>query len=311
MGRTEMRVSLLGQGGGGPSQLGQRTDVDQPGIDRLIAAGIEAGINFFDTAESYGESEVILGQALAGVERDRYFLASKVSYKNRRGDGRIINAKELVERLDRSLERLGTDYLDLYQMHGLEAGDVGPVLSDLIPELERQRRAGRIRAIGVSELWEVDGPHEALLKCLPDGPFDTTMVGYNLLNSCAEDALFDVCREHDIGVIVMFAVRRAMSDAARRNEIFAELVKDGSLDPDSVDAADPLGWVLRDGVGSIPEAAYRFALEPNVVGTVLTGTSKIEHLRHNLAAVAAGPLPPDLRREIRERYGQLTQSLGT
>jgi L-galactose dehydrogenase len=306
-----MRVSLLGQGGGGPSQLGQKTDVDQPGIDRLVAAGIEAGINFFDTAEVYGESEVILGKALAGVQRDRYFLASKVSYKNRRGDGKIITAAELVERLDRSLERLGTDHLDLYQVHGLDPEDADAVVTDLIPELERQRRAGRIRHIGVTELWEVDGPHEALLKCLPNGPFDTAMTGYNLLNSCAEDALFAVCREHDIGVIVMFAVRRAMSDAVRRNEIFAELAKDGSLDADTVDADDPLGWVLRDGVGSIPEAAYRFALEPDVVGTVLTGTSKIEHLRQNLAAVAAGPLPAALRAEIRARYGHLTRPLGT
>ena len=306
-----MRVSLLGQGGGGPSQLGQKTDVDQPGINRLIAAGIEAGINFFDTAEVYGESEVILGRALVGVERDRYFLASKVSYKNRRGDGKIITGTELAERLERSLERLGTDHLDLYQVHGLEAGDVEPVLSELIPELERQRRAGRIRAIGVSELWEVDGPHEALLKCLPNGPFDTAMVGYNLLNSSAEDGLFAVCRENDVGVIVMFAVRRAMSDPARRGEIFAELVETGLLEADTVDAGDPLGWIARDGAGSVPEAGYRFALEPDVVGTVLTGTSKVDHLRENLAAVAAGPLPPDLRREIRERYGHLTRSLGT
>ncbi len=306
-----MRVSLLGQGGGGPSQLGQKTDVDQPAINHLVAAGIEAGINFFDTAEVYGESEVILGKALAGVRRDSYFLASKVSYKNRRGDGKIIDAKELAEHLDRSLERLGVEHLDLYQLHGLEAGDVEPVLSDLIPELERQRRAGRIRHIGVTELWEIDGPHEALLKCLPGGPFDTAMVGYNLLNSCGEDGLFDVCRENDVGVIVMFAVRRAMSDALRRAEIFAELVEDESLDGATVDADDPLGWLVGDGADSVPEAAYRFALEPDVVGTVLTGTSKIEHLRQNLAAVAAGPLPAALRAEIRERYGHLTKSLGT
>ena len=109
----------------------------------------------------------------------------------------------------------------------------------------------------------------------------------------------------------MFAVRRAMSDALRRAEIFAELVEDESLDGATVDADDPLGWLVGDGADSVPEAAYRFALEPDVVGTVLTGTSKIEHLRQNLAAVAAGPLPAALRAEIRERYGHLTQSLGT
>jgi L-galactose dehydrogenase len=311
LGRTEMQVSLLGQGGGGPSQLGQRTDVDQAGIDHLIAAGLEAGVNFFDTAEVYGDSEAILGRALAAVDRDRYFLASKVSYKDRRSDGKIIDAAELGKRLDRSLERLGIDYLDVYQFHGLEAEDVDPVMTDLMPEMERQRQAGKICFIGVSELWETDGAHEGLLKCLPGGHFDTAMVGYNLLNSCAEDELFDVCRENDVGVIVMFAVRRAMTDPARRREIFDELVTGGFLDRDDVDGDDPLAWMLQDGVGSVPEAGYRFALEPDIVGTVLTGTSKVEHLRQNLAAVESGPLPAKLRVAIRERYGHLTRALGT
>ncbi len=311
LGRTEMQVSLLGQGGGGPSQLGQRTDVDQTGIDRLIAAGIDAGVNFFDTAEIYGESEAILGRALGGVDRERYFLASKVTYKNRRGDGKIIDAAELGKRLEGSLRRLRVDYLDVYQFHGLEAADVDPVMTDLMPEMERQRRAGKVRFIGVSELWAVDGAHAALLKCLPGGHFDTAMVGYNLLNSCAEDELLDVCRENNVGVIVMFAVRRAMTDAARRREIFEDLVKDGLLNRDDVDGDDPLAWIVGDEVGSVPEAGYRFALEPDVVGTVLTGTSKVEHLRQNLAAVESGPLPAKLRVAIRERYGHLTQALGT
>jgi aryl-alcohol dehydrogenase-like predicted oxidoreductase len=123
--------------------------------------------------------------------------------------------------------------------------------------------------------------------------------------------LFDVCRENDVGVIVMFAVRRAMTDPARRREIFDELVTGGFLDRDDVDGDDPLAWMLQDGVGSVPEAGYRFALEPDIVGTVLTGTSKVEHLRQNLAAVESGPLPAKLRVGIRERYGHLTRALGT
>ena len=184
-------------------------------------------------------------------------------------------------------------------------------MTNLMPEMERQRRAGKIRFIGVSELWEKDGPHTALLQCLPGGQFDTAMVGYNLLNSSAEDKLFDACRENDVGVIVMFAVRRAMTDTTRRREIFEDLVNSGFLEREGVDGADPLGWLVGDGVASVSEAGYRFALEPDVVGTVLTGTSRVDHLRQNVAAVAGGPLPPDLRRAIRERYGHLTQALGT
>ena len=101
-----------------------------------------------------------------------------------------------------------------------------------------------------------------------------------------------------------------MTDLGRRREIFEDLVKGGFLDRADVDGDDPLGWLVESGVGSVAEAGYRFALEPDVVGTVLTGTSSVDHLRQNLAAVASGPLPSKLRAEIAKKYGQLTRALG-
>ena len=310
LGRTGIQVSLLGQGCGGPSQLGQRTNVDQAGIDRLITLGLDAGINFFDTAEAYGNSETILGNALTRVQRDDYYLASKFTYRSSNAERKIISPKDLRRRLHQTLRCLKVECLDLYQIHGLQLEDVDSVMNDLVPELERQRQAGRIRFIGVTELWDHDGRHNTLMECVPSGQFDTAMIGYNLLNSCADDLLFEICRRENIGVIIMFAVRRAMSDLARRQQIFDRLVEEGSLEIDALDTPDPLAWLVSKEVSSVKEAGYRFAIDPDVVGTVLTGTSKEQHLTQNLSAITAGPLPKTLHSEIKSRYGHLTQPLG-
>ncbi|MCY4352872.1 MAG: aldo/keto reductase, partial [Gemmatimonadetes bacterium] len=74
LGRTGLKVSIIGIGGGGPTQMGQKTGVDQAGVNRLVQRALDLGINFFDTAAAYGESETILGNALKGVPRDDYIL---------------------------------------------------------------------------------------------------------------------------------------------------------------------------------------------------------------------------------------------
>jgi len=310
LGGTELEVSVISQGCGGPSRLGQNTCVDQDGINALIRCGIESGINLFDTAAAYGNSEEILGSALKPFARDDYFLATKFSYKDKGGEaGDIVDVDQIRKSLDHSLDKLQADYIDVYQIHGLQLEHVDVVCNELLPELERQKQAGKIRFIGVTELWGRDGDHRALLDCVPCGRFDTAMVGYNLLNFSADDALFDMCIKHDLGVLIMFAVRRSLSDLGHRRKLFAELVKKGHIDEQIVGPDDPLGWILDHGVDSITEAGYRFAMQPRGVSTVLTGTSNIEHLDSNLCAAGAGPLPGKTMAEIRSRFGHIKHSL--
>ena len=84
LGRTGLKVSLLSQGTGGPSQFGQNRGLLQAEQDRLIRRCLDLGINLFDTHESYGDSEAILGRALDGVPRDDYILVTKWAYPTRR-----------------------------------------------------------------------------------------------------------------------------------------------------------------------------------------------------------------------------------
>src|SRR5437870_1026053 len=95
LGRTGLRVSVASLGAGGPSRLGQQTHGDEAQSQRVIHRALELGINLFDTAANYGDSEAILGRALGAVPRDRYFIATKFSPYH--PDGSIIAPEDLVQ----------------------------------------------------------------------------------------------------------------------------------------------------------------------------------------------------------------------
>lgn len=106
-GRTDLQVSLVGLGSGGPSQLGQKSGVLEADAARVVRRALDLGINLIDTSAAYGESEVILGRALKDVPRDRYVLATKFHGTGREAGGEELRpAGALTRSLDRSLQRL-------------------------------------------------------------------------------------------------------------------------------------------------------------------------------------------------------------
>ena len=103
LGRTGLRVSLLGIGTGGPSNFGQSTGVPEADIHRLVKRALDVGVNIFDTAAGYRDSEAILGRALKGVPRDRYYLATKF---NPEREEEVVKPEDVVASVERSLTRL-------------------------------------------------------------------------------------------------------------------------------------------------------------------------------------------------------------
>lgn len=157
-----------------------------------LEAALDAGITTFDTAEDYGagHSERMLARAL-GHRRDEIVLATKVSWDHLRAD-------QVVEACERSLRSLGTDVIDLYQIHW-PAGSFGsePVpLEESMEALVRLRQAGKIRAIGVSNF---DLPQ--LRKACALGPVDSLQPAYSLLWRHAERELVPFCRAHGVAVL--------------------------------------------------------------------------------------------------------------
>ena len=308
LGRTGLQVSLTSLGSGGPSLLGQTHGTTPAAARRLVNRALHHGINFFDTAAGYDESELLLGHALANVPRHDFILATKYSPVDTSGD--VVTADEVRKSVNRSLDRLGLDHVDVMQVHGLEAQHYKQIVDVHLPVLHEAQAAGKIRYLGVTERFDGDPLHEMFSLMVADGHFDTFMVGYNFLHQTAERSLLQAATLSNIGVIVMVAVRRTMANPRRLRETIADLKTQGLLAFDAVPLDKPLDWLVHGDVASIPEAAYRYVLEPPEVSTVLTGTANPDHLDANVAAMSKGPLPTSDRQRLQALFGHLDLGLG-
>ncbi|MAG35171.1 MAG: aldo/keto reductase [Dehalococcoidia bacterium] len=308
LGRTDLQVSLVGLGTGGPSNLGQNTGVSPTDASNLVRHALDLGINLIDTSEAYGESEAILGQGLRGVPRERYVLATK--FFNYQGETGLRPAGTLTRALDGSLQRLGVDYVDVYQLHGVRPGRYQPVVEQYLPELRRCQEQGKCRFLGLSEFYMEDGPHATLRSTLADEHFDTIMVGYNLLGGNARRFVLPEAHRRDVGVLVMFAVRQALSRPDALRATITELKARGVLAPDAVPDDDPLGWLVHDDVPSVVSAAYKFAAAHPAVSSVLTGTGNREHLEENVRSMLGPPLPAADYERLLAIFGPVNEPVG-
>ena len=175
---------------------------------------------------------------------------------------------------------------------------------DLIPVLHDLQRAGKIRHLGVTELFEQDTSHSMLQRALIDDVFDVVMVGFNLLNPSARRLVFPQTRARNVGVLVMFAVRAALSRPERLAGILAELLERGEI-PEGA-TLDFLG-----DAAAITEAGYRFCRHEPGVDVVLGGTSRIDHLLANLAAMERGPLSASALAELERLFGNVESVSGS
>src|SRR5262245_61006903 len=133
LGRTNLQVSLLGLGGGGRSRLGRASNATPEDIHRLVRAALDLGINLFDTAADYG-TEDILGDALRGVARDSVVISTKFGPTTRDGDFR--DPADLRPTIERSLQRLHTDHVDVLYLHGVRADRYAAICERFLAPLQ-------------------------------------------------------------------------------------------------------------------------------------------------------------------------------
>jgi len=306
LGRTGAEVSVAGLGCGGASRLGMARGADVHQAAGVVRRAIDLGVTFIDTARAYGTEEAV-GEAICG-RRGELFVSTKAGPG--RGD-RLISASELGAVIDTSLRSLATDYIDLYHLHGVAPAQYEHCIEVLLPEMKSQQAAGKIRFVGVTEMFGGDTGHEMLARALPEEHFDVVMTGFNLLNPSARTKVFPLTLEHDVGTLIMFAVRRALSDPAALGETVTKLISRGEVDAGLVDAGDALGFLRgRSDVGSVTEAAYRFCRHEPGAQVVLTGTGDAAHLEANIAAILAPPLAPDLLDKLKGAFGTVASVSG-
>ena len=148
LGRTGLQVSLVGLGTGGPSLMGQQAGMAFEQQYRLVHGALDLGVNLFDTASAYRDSEVLLGRALADVPRHRYILATKCMPFAADEAKSLIDVDELRGQCERSMRRLGVDYIDVYQLHVVPPDRYDEVVDKLHAIREHIGPFGRLLYVG-------------------------------------------------------------------------------------------------------------------------------------------------------------------
>lgn len=312
LGRTDQQVSAVGLGCGGHSRLGMAQGASTAEAADLVRHAIDLGITFIDTAMSYGTEEAV-GQAIAGRSRDSLYISTK-SWAGTGGAQTVpalLSADQFTANLDASLKRLGTDYVDLFHLHGVSLEQLPHACEVLVPEMRRQQQAGKIRHIGITEIFRFDTAHQMLQAAIPTGDFDVVMAGFNILNQSARSSIFPLTKKHDVATLIMFAVRRALNTVQNTAEAVAELVEKGEVDASAINPADPLDFLRADPqIKSQVEAAYRFCRHEPGANVVLTGTGKPAHLEENIASILAPALPADVAARLDDVFGAATSASG-
>jgi aryl-alcohol dehydrogenase-like predicted oxidoreductase len=301
LGRTGLDVSVAGLGCGGPSRLGMATGRTEDESIAVVHAAMDAGINLLDTAEVYGTEEIV-GKATRS-RRDDVVIATKAWWQNREGAIRSPNA--VTHALDASLERLGTDHVDVYFLHGVTPDVYEDVAAALVPTLQRLRDEGKVRFMGVTEHFGSDTTHVMLQRALQDDWIDVVMLGFSILNQCARDTVLRQTQSGDVGTLNMFAVRRALSRPEEMRKQIGELAEQGLLDGE-IDADDPLGFLVHEhGAESVVDAAYRFCRWEPGIDVVLTGTGSVDHLKENVASLERPPLPDEDAARLKQIFSRV------
>jgi aryl-alcohol dehydrogenase-like predicted oxidoreductase len=297
LGASGFKVSVLGFGagtfGGKGALFNAWGDTDVAQARRLIDLCLEAGVNFFDTADVYSEgaSETILGEALAG-RRDRAVISTKLTL--RAGDGpNDVGASRhhLLRAVDRALQRLRTDYIDLLQLHHFDAAtpvdSVMSTLDDLV-------RSGKVLYIGASNYsgWQLMKA-QAVADRYGYAKFVAHQVYYSLIGRDYEWELMPLGLDQGVGAVVWSPlgwgrltgrVRRDRPTPSRRlkeTAQFAPPVDDARLHG----VIDALDEVASQTGKSIPQIALNWLLQRPTVSTILIGARNEEQLRDNLGAV--------------------------
>ncbi len=307
LGRTGFRVSRMGLGCGGHSRLGLRTGTIENAA-RIVREAFELGVNFFDTAESYGTEEAV-SKGLKGIPRDQVVLSTKVGATSEEGD---VTPEQLRTRLEGCLARFQTDYVDVFHLHGVLSSEYAYAREVLVPEMTKFKEEGKIRAIGITEAFIPEPDHRMLVPSLAeDDCWDVVMVGFSLLNQSARQTILPLTQAKGIGTLCMFAVRRALSQPAILIELMQGLVTNGLIDASEFDPAAPLAFLTNDGVAeSLQEAAYRYCLWEPGIDVVLSGTGNIDHLRQNVEFLSRNPLPKEVLSRLANVFAKVDSVSG-
>lgn len=274
-----MDVTVLGFGG---AEIGfQSVPLETAG--RLLNSALDAGLNVIDTAECYINSEQLIGQTVAG-RRDQFFLFTKCGHDK---DGDHWNPQKMASQVDRSLQRLKTDRVDLLQLHSCTEEQLRQ--GDVIDVVKRARDAGKTRFIGYS------GDGRAALYAVESGAFDTLQISVNIADQESIDLAVPAARARGMGIIA----KRPIANAVWKH--------DSKPDPYYQPYWERLSKLnydfLQGDFQNAVSVALRFTLAVPGVHTAIVGTTQPDRWRQNAELLAkAGSLEQRQFDEIRAKW---------
>ena len=296
-----LRVSSVGLG---CNNFGIR--LDQTGTDNVVHAALDHGITFFDTSNTYGEtqSEFFLGRAL-GARRASISIASKFGMGL---DERFPDIKwsahpdYVASACEESLRRLGTDHIDLYQLH---FPDAATPLEDTIAALQSLVAAGKIREFGCSN-FDAASLRSAHVAALGQQPFRSVQNQYSLLARDPEDGVLAACDELGLGLLPYYPLANGMltdkfvpgappAEGTRLAKM-PENRRGHWLGEEMVDRASAVHTFARSINTPVLTLAFSWLLSHPQVSSVIAGASNAEQIAANVAAVRA--LSPEVIAEL-------------
>lgn len=312
LGRTGLRLSEVGYGSWGLGQkqwIGARDDESLRALDRAF----DLGLNFVDTALSYGDghSEQVVGRAIRS-RKERIHVASKIYPKNRQWPAlpdipvkEVFPAKHVISCTERSLRNLDLETLDLQQLHVWtdEFVDQG----DWLEAIEKLKQQGKIRYFGVSL-----GEHtpDNGLKLVETGVVDSVQVIYNIFDPGPEENLFPACRKLNLGVIARVPfdegglTGRVTPETEFPEGDFRSRYFAGDRKRQVFERAGKIAEDLMIRPEGLPEKALRFVLSRPAVTTVIPGMRSIQNVEANCRAGDGAGLPKDALERLKSHRWQ-------
>ncbi len=306
LGRTGFRISEVGFGAWGIGGEWGQTD-DETSRQSLLQA-FDLGINFYDTALVYGNgrSERLIGEAFKD-RREQVVIASKIPPKNGRwpvtDDDPLettFPAKWIIQCTARSLRNLGTDYIDLQQLHAWTNAYVQQ--TEWLEALQKLKEQGKIRAFGVSANdWD---PYSAV-NLVKSGYIDSVQVIYNIFEQRPEEQLLPAVLEHNVGILARVPFEEGLlSGQLKPGYQFAEGDWRAEwLTPDRLEIGsqrvDALRQYLAPDRPTLAALALKYVLSHPAVSTVIPGMRRPQHVEANAAASDGILLPEDVQQELK------------
>lgn len=307
LGNSGLKVSNICLGGMtfGEHVAGTPGQLDEQGSHEMLDRFLEWGGNFIDTANVYGrgKSETIIGNWITRQNRDRVVIATKARQPMDQTDPNDVglSRRHITQSLEQSLQRLKTDYVDLFQIH---IWDDGTPLVETLMTLNDLVRCGKVRYLGASNLsgWQMQKIVE-VSKQMGFNPFIALQQQYNLIERVSELEPFQVCKIHGIGVMPWSPLRAGfLTGKVKKGQTPAEgRMAYSAVDPTNrFPASHPQwgrldkehNWAILDVVQDIAQArgksmaqvSLRWLLQKPVVSSVIVGANKITQLEDNMGA---------------------------